>query len=282
MKYLLLARLLGSTALLRAPEDGSGSGSFFNPDGGGDGQQQQQQQQSQSQGGNDDKGGQQQQQQQQSQRPEWLLEKFKTPEDQAKAYSEMYGQFSKKTEDLRKEVLADAIKEYGKTVGVPEKPDAYAYPEGFQAPGEAVDKALRDWAHKNNVGADAFQALVKDVHGLTVANADAELKKLGDNAQDRIKEVNGWVTQNIPKEHFGVVSKIMTTAEGVAFMEAIAADFADSGFAPDGGQQQSKVLTRDEIRKMQEDPRWMTDDAYTKEVRAHWQAYAALPADKRK
>lgn len=275
MKYL-------TTAILRAPDDGSGGGSFFQPDSGGDdgkgGQQQQQQQQQTTPGG--DNG--QQQQQQQAQRPEWLLEKYKTPEDQAKAYSELYGQFSKKTEDLRKEVLADAIKEYGKMVGVPEKPDAYAYPEGFQAPGETVDKALREWAHKNNVGAEAFKALIKDVHGLTVSNAEAELKKLGDNAQDRIREVNGWITRNVPKEHFGVVSKIMTTAEGVAFMEAMMGEFADSGFAPDGGGNSSKVLTRAEIRKMQEDPRWGTDEAYTKEVRAHWQAYAALPADKRK
>lgn len=277
MKYLTLARLLGTTALLRAPEDGTGGGSFFNPgESGGEGEGQQQQQQ-QSQGGNDDG-----QQQQQGQRPEWLLEKYKTPEDQAKAYSELYGQFSKKTEDLRKEVLADAVKEYGKTVGVPEKPEAYAYPEGFQPPVEGVDKALREWAHKNNVGAEAFQALVRDVHGMTVAKAEDELAKLGENANERIEAVNAWVTKNIAKDHFGQIKKIMTTADGVAFLESVMEERAENGFAPEGGGQKSTVLTREEIRQMQTDPRWGIDEDYTKQVRAHWQAWANLPADKRK
>lgn len=282
-KHLL--SYLVSAKILRAPEDGAGGGgSFFQPGegqaaaggasggegaAGGDGGQA---------GGAGDGGA----GDNAAQRPEWLLPKYKTPEDQAKAYSELYGQFSKKTEDLRKEVMADAVKEYGKTVGVPEKPDAYAYPEGFKAPAENVDQALRDWAHKNNVGAEAFQALVKDVHGLTQANAEVELGKLGDNAMDRIKAVSAWVTKNVDKAYFGQVERIMTTAEGVAFMEAIMGERADAGFAPDGNASNSNILTRDEIRKMQEDPRWGTDDAYSAQVRAHWQAWANLPIDKRK
>lgn len=274
----LLKFLNPHSLILRAPEDGAGGGeSFFTPPaGGGEGDGKQTPP-----AGGEDKGGA-PPAGDQGQRPEWLLPKYKTPEDQAKAYNEMYSQFSKKTEDLRKEVLADAVKEYGKTVGVPEKPDAYAYPEGFNPPAEGVDKALRDWAHKNNVGAEAFQSLIKDVHGLTQAKADEELAKLGDKAQDRIQTVNNWISANIDKAHYGQVAKIMTTAEGVAFMEAMMADRAENGFAPDGGESGSKVLTREEIRKMQEDPKWMTDEAYTKEVRAHWQAWAALPADKRK
>ena len=97
-------------------------------------------------------------------RPEWLLEKFNSPEDQAKAYNELYGAYSKKTNDLREEVKAEAASDYAKSLGVPEDINGYAYPEGFEAPPEEVDQTLREWAKNNNVGEDAFKSLISDVY----------------------------------------------------------------------------------------------------------------------
>ena len=109
-----------------------------------------------------------------TERPDWLLEKFNSPNDQAKAYNELYGAYSKKTEDIREEIKAESMASYGESVGVPETAGDYAYPEGFEAPDEVVDTAFRDWAKENNVGANAFESLVKDVYGKTQANFDAE------------------------------------------------------------------------------------------------------------
>ncbi|HXS31667.1 MAG TPA: hypothetical protein VN755_12590, partial [Steroidobacteraceae bacterium] len=92
-------------------------------------------------------------------RPDWLIGKYATVEDQAKGYSELYRSYSKKTDDLRAQIKEEAIAEYGKTVGVPETEDGYSYPEGFQAPDEPVDKALREWARKNNVSPEGFKTL---------------------------------------------------------------------------------------------------------------------------
>ena len=260
-----------NSTILRAPADGAGGEGFFKEGAAQTGQQTgQQDDQGQSQTGD------------KATRPDWLLQKYNTVEDQAKGYNELYGQYSRKTDDLRKDLLADAVKEYGKTVGVPDDPSAYTYPDGYQAPSESVDKALRDWAKKHNVPPAGFQELVKDVHGITTANHEAEKQKLGEKADDRVADVNRWVNANVDKAHFPQVAKLMTTADGVAFIESLIEGRKESGFATDGGQQQSTPLTRDGIRALQADQRFGQDQAYTDMVRKKWADYANLPDNKRK
>lgn len=262
--------------IFRAPEDGTGSGTFFSETPG--------EPAGEKPAGEGAPAGEQKPalagEKPAAERPDWLLPKYNSPEDQAKAYNDLFRSYSKKTDDLRKEVLETAVKEYGKTVGVPEKPEDYAYPEGFQAPGEPVDKALRSWAQKHNVSPDGFKELVKDVHGLTVAKAEDEMKALGDNAEDRIRDVNQWVNKNVDKAHFKEVARIMTTAGGIALLESLMDGKSESGFSPgdDGGDQQP--LTRNGIRNMQADPRFGVDKDYTAMVRARWAAYVKLPADR--
>ncbi|MBE3637354.1 hypothetical protein [Mangrovicoccus algicola] len=202
-------------------------------------------------------------------RPEWLLQKYNSVEDQAKAYRDLYGRFSKKTEDLRAEIAAERAE------GVPEALDGYAYPEGWEAPGEDVDGALRAWAHENGIKGEAFQSLINDVWAKTMPDPDTELKVLGDNAQERIADVNQWVHKNVEKDHFPVVQGIMTSAAGVAFIESLAGRGAAAGFAPKGGDAGAKPITRESLREMQFDPRYGVDDKYTAEVTAAWDKWGA-------
>jgi len=209
-------------------------------------------------------------------RPDWLLEKFNSPEDQAKAYNELYGAYSKKTNDLREEVKAEAASDYAKSLGVPEDINGYAYPEGFQSPPEEIDQTLREWAKNNNVGNDAFQSLISDVYQKTQVNYDAEIEKLGENANNRIDKVNKWISANVDEKHFEKVSNIMTDAGGVEFFEYMMNKNADRGFAPDDLQtsQARKPLTREGIREMQADPRFGENSEYTAMVRRNWEAFS--------
>ncbi len=209
-------------------------------------------------------------------RPDWLLDKFKSSEDQAKAYSDLYGAYSKKTEDLRAEVKEEAAQDYAKSLGVPDDASAYEYPEGFDAPAEGVDQALRGWAKENNVPPEAFKSLISDVYGQTQTNFEAERTKLGDNVDQRVSKLNKWVTSNIDEKHFDAVSKMMTTAQGVELMESMMNKGASRGFAPDdvGTSVQPKPLSRNEIRNLQSDARFGEDEDYTAMVRSRWQAFA--------
>mgnify|MGYP003133123636 CR=1 FL=1 len=211
-----------------------------------------------------------------SDRPDWLLDKFNSPEDQAKGYSELYKSYSKKTDDLREEIKTEVSENYAKEMGVPKDIDGYEYPEGWEAPSEALDNTLRTWAKENNIGGDAFQSLIKDVYSQTQTNFEEEKGKLGEKAEGRIEAVNKWITKNIDEQHFSTIRKVMSDAAGVEFFESMIKSTASSGFAPDdvGSSPTSKPLTRESIRNMQADERFGEDTAYTAEVRNKWQQFA--------
>ncbi|WP_138469871.1 hypothetical protein [Poseidonocella sp. HB161398] len=202
-------------------------------------------------------------------RPEWLLPKYNSAEDQAKAYRELYGKFSKKTDDLRAEIAAERAE------GVPEAVDGYEYPEGWDAPGEDVDGALRAWAHENGVKGEAFQTLINDVWAKTMPDPEVEMQALGENAESRIGDVNQWVHKNVDKAHFPVVQGIMTSAAGVAFIESLAGRGASSGFVTNAGEAQTQPLSRESLREMQFDPRYGTDEKYTAKVSSLWDKWGA-------
>jgi hypothetical protein len=219
--------------------------------------------------------------------PEWLMEKYlvkgeddaidlsASAQKQAEAYRELYGRFSKKTDDLRAEVKDEAIKEYGKTIGVPEDVSEYEYPENIEAPAEELDEGLRNWAQKHNVSKEGFQELIQDVYGQTLPNYEAEYEALGDNADERIDHVNKWLHKNVESEFEPQVKSLLTTAKGVEFVESMMKKAGSNGFAPDtDGESGNTPMTRDEIREMQADPRFGSDDAYTKKVRKAWSDFA--------
>jgi hypothetical protein len=219
-------------------------------------------------------------------RPDWLPEKFKTPEDLAKAYDAATAKLFTKTELLKeqvaKEMGEDIVANYAKQIGVPEGPDGYEYPEGWEPPAESVDQSFREWARKHNVSPDAFKELVSDVYGQTMIDFNAEVEKLGPDAQQRIDRLNNWLGKHVDEHFHPVLAQTLTTATGVEFMEMIADQLSGGGFAPTDVGDSDSSLTREGIRALQADPRYGKDETYTAMVRRKWQAYAALPENRRK
>lgn len=222
--------------------------------------------------------------------PEWLMDKYLVKDDegnvdlsasaqkQAEGYRDLYGRFSKKTDDLRAEVRDEAAQKYGETIGVPDDPAKYEYPDGVNAPGEELDKGLREWAQANNVSPDGFKSLINDVWMKSQVDHKAEAAKLGkteEEVEKRVDEVNNWIGKNIAEKHHGVVADVMKTAAGVEFFEALAEQGREGGFAPDDGGGQGVRLTRENIRNMQADERFGRDEDYTKYVRGLWNKFAA-------
>jgi len=233
--------------------------------------------------------------------PDWLIGKFATNneagefdlnasmEKQAQGYSELFRSFSKKTDTLKAELKGEVATEYAANYaqerGVPEELSGYAYPDNVTAPAENVDGALRQWAKDNNVGAEQFQSLINDVWVKTFpdpAEESAKLGKTSEAVQERVDKINKWIGANIHEDHQGAISRVMQTADGVMFMEAVADMVNPSGFAPDLNDDAGKVeLTRENIRALQSDPKFGQDEKYTAYVRGLWSKYASLPADKR-
>ena len=93
-----------------------------------------------------------------AERPEWLPEKYKSPEELAKAYKALESKIGTKDEDLRKSIMEELQKEaYAER---PEKAGDYQLPESVD-PDTAVDSELLNWwaehAFENGYGQDEFQ-----------------------------------------------------------------------------------------------------------------------------
>lgn len=221
-------------------------------------------------------------------RPEWLPEKYKTPEEFAQGYKELTQRFTTKTEDLRKELsgeLQEQIsKEFLESRGVPEDLDGYEYPENWEAPEGEIDSALKEWAKENAVGKEAFQKLITEVWAKTMPDADAEFAKLGgpEEAQGKINAVNRFANKTFGEEDIPALKQIMQTADGVEFLNRLSVKMTGTGVFPEGGSEAPTTLTRASIREMQADPRYNNDPGFTKQVQDAWKRYTSMPPELRK
>jgi hypothetical protein len=136
-------------------------------------------------------------------KPEWLDVKYKTVADQAKGYAEL-------------------SKKFGGFKGSPK--DGYTTPEGIESDNELY-KELEAFATKNNMNADAFgeawELLSTQNEVQEEYNQQQEINKLGTNAESRIKNVEGFMKNNLSEEKYAEAQQYVTTAESIALVEML-------------------------------------------------------------
>ena len=103
----------------------------------------------------------------------------------------------------------------------------------------------------------------------------AELQKLGENAGERIAQMNAWGSKHIPVELQDAAAQIMQTAEGFELVEHLM-NLSASSVSPDGLSPASP-LTKESIMEAQNDPRYWDDNrrdmGYVRRVDEMWQNY---------
>lgn len=214
-------------------------------------------------------------QQAQEQRPEWLPEKFKSPEDFAKSYSSLERRLSEGEEGFREKFL----EEMNETVaeGVPETADDYMLPEGIDET-LAPDNELLNWwanhAHSNNYTQDEFEEginmyrdAIDNAVGGDEIDSEAEMAALGDNAPERLEAVRLFSEQFFTEKEFEEIAELCSTAEGVSAVERIMSALQESGNID---SQPTNTLDEDTLREMMRDERYwkqgQRDPNFVKEV----------------
>ncbi len=150
----------------------------------------------------------------------------------------------------------------------PEKAGDYTLPEGMDE--LATDPNVEWWSNfawENGFSQDEFN------EGLSrmmpeQPNLDAEIEKLGDNANARIEAVALWSQKNLPEEFGPEIMRMGETAEGVQLLEHIMNTISDENV---GGDAQAVAgLTQDDLNTMMRDPRYwdnrQRDPAFVKQV----------------
>lgn len=193
-----------------------------------------------------------------SDRPEWLPEKYKSPEDLANAYKQLESKLGTKEEDLRNSILeelqADAYKDR------PESAGAYELPEIIDGE-EAVSSELLQWwsehAFENGYSQEEFQKGIEmyasSAMGEQVDPA-AELLKLGDSANDRIQSASMFANKFFPAETMPAIERMCETADGIMALEHIIEAMKDGSFS--GETAPAVKMTESSLREMMQDDRY--------------------------
>ena len=149
--------------------------------------------------------------------PEWYkADKYKSVADQAKGYAELE-------------------KRFGGFKGAPK--DGYQAPEGVDE-GDALFEELKTFAQETNMSQDAFsrawELLASQSNVAQEVSVEAEMAKLGDNAQDRIKTVEQFMKNNLDPETYDRVRYGVNSAETVELVEALIGATAPAKLPIDG------------------------------------------------
>lgn len=208
-----------------------------------------------------------------SQRPEWLPEKYKSPEELAKAYKELESKLGTKEDDLRNKLLEELQGEAFKDR--PPSAGEYQLPE-FVIAEEAVNNELLQWwsehSFENGYSQDEFAKGI-EIYMKSMPRGpdlDAERVKLGDGANQRIEAASMFATKFFPKETIPAIERMFESAEGIMAMEVMMEALKDGSFAQQGNP--ASGLTEADLKDMMKDERYWNpthrDPNFVKQVEA--------------
>ena len=202
----------------------------------------------------------------QSERPEWLPEKFKSPEDLAKSYSELEKKLSQPTEEEA-------------------QPEAEAA-ETEQSPAPQFDKYAEEFANSGELSADSFSELEKMgypkemvdtyIQGLQASQtADANTVMQVAGGEDGYKELTDWARDNMAEAELNVYNQMVgssTDNAKVAVEWLMSRREASGAVEPNLLSGKNTGSPREEYRSTAEvvaamkDPRYQADPAFRKDV----------------
>lgn len=213
----------------------------------------------------------------QVQRPEYIPEKFwdaekKAPriEDLGKSYVELERKLHTRADDLKKQVKEEFDRDLA--AKRPQSADLYdlSLPKDLQVPkgyelivhkDDPMVKYLKETAFELGLDNSQFQKAL-GAHAQAIFSRlpvfEEEMQKLGENAQARIERVANWVKGRVSDEHYKLLEKMMDRAGAVEAFESIMEKTGEPKFAAQTGAQGSTggVKSLDELRKLQDDPRY--------------------------
>jgi len=215
----------------------------------------------------------------QPERPEWLPEKYKSGEDLAKAYKELESKLGTREEEFREKFIEELNAEAYKDR--PESSGDYQLPD-FVDEGEAIDSDLVKWwaelSYENGFSQDEFAKGIEMVissMNADVPDVEAEMGKLGDNANARIEAAALFSNKFFPEEHMPSIERLTETADGLMALEFIMDQV--KGASVNGESTPVDQITEESLRSMMQDERYWNparrDMDYVKQVDDGWQKF---------
>lgn len=191
-------------------------------------------------------------------RPEWLPEKFKTAEDLVNSYTNLEGKLGQKEEEIRNALIEELSQEAFSNR--PETAGDYQLPETIDDE-MAVDNPLLKWwsdtAFENGYSQEQFEEGINMYAEALNAGApdyEAEISKLGDNAEARQEAASLFANQFFEEKHLPAIERMCETADGIEALEFMMQSMKQGGPSIDG--QPVSTVTQDQLNQMMLDPRY--------------------------
>ena len=195
-------------------------------------------------------------------KPEWLKDKYKSVEDQAKAYAELE-------------------KKFGGFTGSPEGDYEMKVPEGISGEYDMDDPRI-EWfqgiAKESNMSQDTFDQMLSGFVKMEQEANDPEAAKnieiqaLGKNANARLRDLGDWGKANLDTDQFEGFKGLATTAAGVQVLEALIAKTSE-GKMPTSNTVRSPGLTKEMLDDMIADPKYQTSASFRSEVKEKFEQF---------
>jgi len=201
-----------------------------------------------------------------------LPEKFKSLDDLVESYSNLESKIGAKEETFRDQFMKEM--EEQAYANRPESVGDYVLPDSIDDD-MATDNPLLQWwanqAFENGYSQDEFAEGIEmyvNAVNADVPDYDAELEKLGYNANARTEAASLFANQFFPEEMLGAVERMCETAEGIMVLEHVMEAMREGG--PSNGAVEVSRETEADLRQMMLDPRYhdpaRRDPTFVKQV----------------
>lgn len=191
------------------------------------------------------------------QRPDWLPEKFKTVADMAKSYKSL------------EQKVGTVVDDYDFTKSK------------FLDPEYAPFQELRQVAKEKRVPVEFLDKMVDSLDKYMdefSTDYDEELKKLGENAKDRIVTVDNWAKANLSKEAYDAITTNLKSAESIKALEELRGKMmSTTPHVPSGNEAAShNSASLDDIKLELANnlEKYKTDSGYRKDIQGRLEVAA--------
>ena len=201
-----------------------------------------------------------------------LPEKFKSIDDLVESYSNLETKIGAKEETFRDQFMKEM--EEQAYANRPADVGDYVLPDSIDDE-LATDNPLLQWwantAFENGYSQDEFaEGIEMYVNAMNsdVPDYDAEVEKLGDNANVRTEAASLFANQFFPEDMLPAVERMCETAEGIMVLEHVMDALREGG--PSNGAVEVSHETEADLRQMMLDPRYhdpaRRDPTFVKQV----------------
>lgn len=194
-------------------------------------------------------------------KPDWFnSDKYKTVDEQAKAYRELSKTIGKHAPETYEIELPESLQQAGFDIDLEDpslqKFEAFARENGLT--NDQFNQAL-------NMHLETLQSMNHVSDEEVAAHKHAEMEKLGADAPKMIEQIKSWAQNNLNEGEQELLKEFADSAEKIMFLRKFI-NKTTSTTPVVNNQINSAMLNRDYVSQLQKDPRYARDLNFTRQA----------------